>query len=54
MACRAIPLFQEVLRVLPEHMEAGRELAMALMETGSPAVAKKHLIRMPQLEIQDL
>ena len=47
---RAIPLFQEVLRVLPEHTEARRELAMALMETGSAAAAKKHLIRVLQLD----
>ena len=36
---RAIPLYQEVLRTLPDHTEARRELAMALMETGSPADA---------------
>lgn len=50
---RAIPLFQEVLRVIPEHTEARRELAMALMETGSIVAAKKHLIRVLQLDPND-
>ena len=50
---RAIPLYQEVLRTLPDHTEARRELAMALMETGSPAAAKKHLIRVLQLDPND-
>jgi thioredoxin-like negative regulator of GroEL len=45
---RAIPLYQEVLSVLPDHTEARRELAMALMETGSAAAAKKQLIRVMQ------
>lgn len=50
---RAIPMFQEVLGVLPDHTEARRELAMALVETGSAAAAKKQLIRVMQLDPND-
>ena len=50
---RAIPMYQEVLSVLPDHTEARRELAMALMETGSAAAAKKQLIRVMQLDPND-
>ena len=50
---RAIPMFQEVLNVLPDHTDARRELAMALMETGSTAAAKKQLIRVMQLNPDD-
>jgi len=50
---RAIPLFQDVLRTLPDHTVARRELAMALVETGGSAAAKKHLIRVLQLDPND-
>ena len=47
---QAIPLFQEGLKVLPDHADGRRELAMALMHTGSPNAAKGHLIRVLQLK----
>ncbi|RIK38232.1 MAG: hypothetical protein DCC55_21740 [Chloroflexi bacterium] len=50
---QAIPLYQEVLKLLPEHTQARRDLAMALMETGSHAAAKKQLIRVMQLQPED-
>lgn len=50
---QAIPLYREVLKSLPEHTGARRELAMALMETGSHAAAKSHLIRVLQLDPDD-
>jgi|694.fasta_scaffold35688_8 Flp pilus assembly protein TadD len=50
---RAIPMFQEVLSILPDHTDARRELAMALMETGSASAAKKQLIRVMQLDPND-
>ena len=50
---RAVSLFQDVLQVLPEHTAARRQLAMALMESGDYAAAKKHLIRVLQLDPDD-
>jgi len=49
----AIDVFRRALTVLPEHTTARRELAMALMESGDAAAAKKHLIRVLQLDPND-
>ena len=50
---QAISLYQEVLRVLPGHSEARRELGMAYMEIGNAHAAKEQLISAIQLNPKD-
>ena len=49
----AAALYEEALRLLPQHTEARRELAMVQMELGQPAAAKQNLIRVLQLDPRD-
>ena len=49
----AAALYEDALRILPQHTEARRELAMVQMELGQPAAAKQNLIRILQLDPRD-
>ena len=49
----AAALYEDALRLLPQHTEARRELAMVQMELGQPAAAKQNLIRVLQLDPRD-
>ena len=49
----AIKLFQDVLDVLPNHLDARRNLAMAYMELGDNQSTKRHLLQVLQLNPQD-
>lgn len=49
----AIALYEGVLETLPAHTRARRDLAMALMEVGRSQEAKRHLIRVLQLDPKD-
>ena len=49
----AAALYEEALRLLPQHTEARRELAMVQMELGQAAAAKQNLIRVLQLDGRD-
>lgn len=50
---QAVRLFEEGLKVLPDHTAARRDLAMSLYELGNFEAAKKHLIRVLQLDPDD-
>ncbi|MBI5020542.1 MAG: tetratricopeptide repeat protein [Ignavibacteriales bacterium] len=50
---RAIQLFQQVLEVLPNHIEARRNLGMAHMEIGQYDEAKNYLIDVLRIEPKD-
>lgn len=49
----AIRLFQEVLDVLPNHLDARRNLAMAHIELGNNAAAKQCLLQVLQMAPKD-
>ncbi|MHC4616938.1 MAG: tetratricopeptide repeat protein [Planctomycetota bacterium] len=49
----AIKLFQGVLEVLPNHLDARRNLAMAHMEMGNSAAAKQCLLQVLQIDPRD-
>jgi len=49
----AIPLFRQVLEIVPDHLDARRNLAMAYMEVGDNEAAKRHLLHVLQLHPQD-
>ena len=49
----AIKLFQEVLEVLPNHLDTRRNLAMAHMELGNSAAAKQCLLQVLQIDPKD-
>ena len=50
---QAVTLYEDALKVLPQHTEARRELAMVQMEMGKTAAAKQNLIRVLQLDPKD-
>ncbi len=50
---QAVTLYEDALKVLPQHTEARRELAMVQMELGKTAAAKQNLIRVLQLDPKD-
>jgi len=50
---RAIRLFREALDVLPAHVDARRNLAMALMETGDAEATKQVLVDLLRLQPDD-
>lgn len=49
----AIRMLRDVLKVLPLHTDARRNLGMAHMETGKREAAKKHLIEVLRLDAKD-
>jgi len=49
----AIRMFQDVLKVLPAHIDARRNLAMACMESGDGKAAKLHLVEVLRLKPDD-
>lgn len=49
----AIRTFQDVLKVLPAHIDARRNLAMACMESGDGKAAKQHLVEVLRLKPDD-
>lgn len=50
---QAIRYYEEALKVLPDHTDARRDLAMCLFEMGNYDAAKQHLIRVLQLAPTD-
>jgi len=50
---RALKLFQEVLAVIPEHVDARRNLAKAYLELGNIEKARKHLNECLQIDPKD-
>ena len=50
---QAIRYYEEALKVLPDHTDARRDLAMCLFEMGNYDAAKQHLIRVLQLDPSD-
>jgi Flp pilus assembly protein TadD len=49
----AIDLFKKTLEIAPDQAETHRNLAMAYMETGNIRSAKRHLVRVMQLQPGD-
>lgn len=50
----AIDFFQKTLAILPDQVDAHRDLAMAYMEMGNSEAAKHHLVRVMQLQPDDV
>ena len=50
---KAMKLFQEVLAVIPEHVDARRNLAKVHLDLGSVDKAKRHLTECLQIEPKD-
>ena len=50
---KAIKLFQEVLSVIPENVDARRNMAKAYLDLGNLAKAKKHLFEALQINPKD-
>jgi len=49
----AVRAFQDVLNVLPAHIDARRNLAMACMESGDRSAARQHLVELLRLKPDD-
>ena len=50
---KAVELFTRVIKILPEHTEARRNLAMALMNSGRLTEAKDHIVDVLRLSPED-